>query len=154
MQRFIGSSKNGLNSLESRVHGLEMALDEISYDLALSNGRVPNDAADNQCCKMPGTEFLSPKFWRRTEGRFSTSRLSLSGGNLQSVSAAQSTPDDDDDASFRTYENSRKLHHQGGFAMNSFADANDYRYQSCNVAGFDGAASSAVFTSPVNMGSR
>ncbi|KAH9709207.1 TORTIFOLIA1-like protein 4 [Citrus sinensis] len=68
LQRFIGSSQSGMNSLETRVHGLEMALDEISYDLALSNGRIlNNNAAENTCCKLPGAEFLSSKFWRRAE---------------------------------------------------------------------------------------
>ncbi|ESR51757.1 hypothetical protein CICLE_v10030884mg [Citrus x clementina] len=77
LQRFIGSSQSGMNSLETRVHGLEMALDEISYDLALSNGRIlNNNAAENTCCKLPGAEFLSSKFWRRAEGRSSTSRCS------------------------------------------------------------------------------
>ena len=39
-----------------------MALDEISYDLAVSSGKIPNtDSADNTCCKLPGAEFLSPK---------------------------------------------------------------------------------------------
>lgn len=77
LQRFIGSSQSGMNSLETRVHGLEMALDEISYDLALSNGRILNNtAAENTCCKLPGAEFLSSKFWRRAEGRSSTSRCS------------------------------------------------------------------------------
>ncbi|XP_039072108.1 TORTIFOLIA1-like protein 4 isoform X2 [Hibiscus syriacus] len=81
LQKFIGSSQSGINSLETRVNGLEMALDEISYDLAVSGGRIPNmDSADNTCCKMPGTEFLSPKFWRKTEGRFSTSRFSADSG--------------------------------------------------------------------------
>ncbi|KAL1172658.1 hypothetical protein V6Z11_A05G363100 [Gossypium hirsutum] len=68
LQKFIGSSQSGINSLETRVNGLEMALDEISYDLSLSNGRIPNmDSADKTCCKLPGTEFLSPKFWRKPE---------------------------------------------------------------------------------------
>ncbi|TYH73961.1 hypothetical protein ES332_D05G365400v1 [Gossypium tomentosum] len=68
LQKFIGSSQSGINSLETRMNGLEMALDEISYDLSLSNGRIPNmDSADKRCCKLPGTEFLSPKFWRKTE---------------------------------------------------------------------------------------
>ncbi|KAE8688295.1 ARM repeat superfamily protein, putative isoform 2 [Hibiscus syriacus] len=76
LQKFIGSSQSGINSLETRVNGLEMALDEISYDLAISSGRIPNtDSPDNTCCKLPDAEFLSPKFWRKTEGRFSTSRI-------------------------------------------------------------------------------
>ncbi|KAL5100400.1 hypothetical protein RYX36_004727 [Vicia faba] len=79
LQRFIGTSQTGMNSLETRVHGLEMALDEISYDLAVSSGRIPNtDAIEDMCCKLPGTDFLSSKFWKKTEGRYSTtSRFSF-----------------------------------------------------------------------------
>ncbi|KAG6585810.1 TORTIFOLIA1-like protein 4, partial [Cucurbita argyrosperma subsp. sororia] len=76
LQSFIGSSQSGLNSLEKRVHGLEMALDEISYDLGLSSGRVTNSGyAENSCCKLPGAEFLSSKFWRRAEERHSGSKF-------------------------------------------------------------------------------
>ncbi|KAK8655380.1 hypothetical protein V6N13_107960 [Hibiscus sabdariffa] len=80
LQKFIGSSQSGINSLETRVNGLEMALDEISYDLAISSGRIPNmDSPDNTCCKLPGAEFLSPKFWRKSDGRFSSSRDQVRG---------------------------------------------------------------------------
>lgn len=67
----MGSSQSGIQSLESRVSGLEMALDEISCDLVVSNGRVPKNSscAGDSCSKLPGTEFLSPKFWRKTEER-------------------------------------------------------------------------------------
>ncbi|PKA51460.1 Microtubule-associated protein SPIRAL2-like [Apostasia shenzhenica] len=69
LQRFIGSSQNGIHSLETRVHSLEIALDEISRDLAASSGRMPgSDPSAKTCCHLPGTEFLSSKFWRRTEG--------------------------------------------------------------------------------------
>ena len=33
---------NEMHSLETRVHGLELALDEISYDLAVYSGRMTN----------------------------------------------------------------------------------------------------------------
>uniref|UniRef100_A0A7N0ULI2 TORTIFOLIA1/SINE1-2 N-terminal domain-containing protein n=1 Tax=Kalanchoe fedtschenkoi TaxID=63787 RepID=A0A7N0ULI2_KALFE len=72
LQRFMGSSQNGMNALESRVHGLEMALDEISHDLAMSNGRM---SSSETCCKLPGAEFLSPKFWRRSEGKYFNSKM-------------------------------------------------------------------------------
>ncbi|CAH2033793.1 unnamed protein product [Thlaspi arvense] len=61
LQKFMGSSQSGIQSLESRVSGLEMALDEISSDLAVSNGR----ASKNSSC---GGESCS-KFWRKTEER-------------------------------------------------------------------------------------
>ncbi|KAG5522878.1 hypothetical protein RHGRI_034877 [Rhododendron griersonianum] len=79
LQKFMGSSQNGMLSLETRVQGLELALDEISYDLAMSTGRMSKvDSAGSTCCKLPGGEFLSPKFWRRTEPRNSISHFSPS----------------------------------------------------------------------------
>ncbi|XP_061360288.1 TORTIFOLIA1-like protein 3 [Gastrolobium bilobum] len=81
LQKFIGNSQNGMHSLETRVHGLELAVDEISNDLALSSGRMMNsDALENTCCLLPGAEFLSSKFWRKTQGRYSSSRFSRPGG--------------------------------------------------------------------------
>jgi len=69
----MGSSQNGIRSLETRVNGLEMVLDEISRDLAASSGRIPNSEPDtNACC------ILSPKFWRRHDGGRYTSRYSIS----------------------------------------------------------------------------
>ncbi|KAG2318757.1 hypothetical protein Bca4012_055055 [Brassica carinata] len=71
LQKFMGSSQSGIQSLESRVSGLEMALDEISCDLAVSNGRVPKTSSceGESCSKLPGTELLSHKYWRKTEER-------------------------------------------------------------------------------------
>ncbi|XP_071736470.1 TORTIFOLIA1-like protein 5 [Rutidosis leptorrhynchoides] len=75
LQNFIGNSRSGMNSLETRVNGLEKALDEISYDLAISMGRVPNTDA---CCMS--TEFLSPKYWWRAESSsFSSPRSPFRG---------------------------------------------------------------------------
>ncbi|KAK4263325.1 hypothetical protein QN277_028755 [Acacia crassicarpa] len=74
LQQFIGSSQSGMNYLETRVQGLEMALDEISHDLAVSRGRLSNtDAAEDG--KPHASEFLSSKFWKKTEGRCSAPRL-------------------------------------------------------------------------------
>ncbi|KAJ9563815.1 hypothetical protein OSB04_008975 [Centaurea solstitialis] len=80
LQKFMGSSRSGMNSLETRVNGLEKALDEISYDLAISTGRV----SSNESCCM-GTEFLSPKYWWRTEDQFSSPRSPFRGSH-QSLS--------------------------------------------------------------------
>ncbi|KAL9268421.1 TORTIFOLIA1-like protein [Drosera capensis] len=72
LQSFMGTSHSGISSLESRVSGLEHTLGEISYDLASQTGSMPNNEyAGNIWCSLPGTEFLSPKFWRKTEGRYS-----------------------------------------------------------------------------------
>ncbi|KAI3818169.1 hypothetical protein L1987_11972 [Smallanthus sonchifolius] len=65
LQKSIGSSRSGMNSLETRVNGLEKVLDEMSYDLALSTGRV---SSTESCCM--GNEFLSPEYWWRAEGSF------------------------------------------------------------------------------------
>ncbi|KAK4779670.1 hypothetical protein SAY87_015776 [Trapa incisa] len=77
LQKFMGNSQSGMNSLESRVQGLEMALEGISFDLGLSKERILNcDSPDKTCCKLPGANFLSSKLWGKAEGRYSTSRLS------------------------------------------------------------------------------
>ncbi|KAF5726782.1 ARM repeat superfamily protein putative isoform 3 [Tripterygium wilfordii] len=113
LQRFIGSSRSGINSLETRVHGLEKALDEISYDLAVSHGRIPNpESSENICCKLPGAEFLSPKLWRRTGSRYSTSRYCSSGSMIK-------------EASSEIYKlDGQSFHHRSreGFIMNPLAD--------------------------------
>jgi hypothetical protein len=68
----MGSSQSGIRSLETRVNGLEMVLDEISRDLAASSGRITNSEPDtNACC------ILSPKFWRRHDGGRYMSRYSV-----------------------------------------------------------------------------
>lgn len=88
LQRFMGNSQNGMQSLEARVHGLELALDEISLDLAVSTGRMSlNNADGTTCCKLPGTNFLTWKLWRRTEGRSSTSHLLASRGTPSMAAA-------------------------------------------------------------------
>ncbi|MED6136697.1 hypothetical protein PIB30_058171 [Stylosanthes scabra] len=109
LQRFIGSSQSGLNSLETRVNGLEMALDEISYDLAVSSGRIPNtDATEDMCCKLPGSDFLSSKFWKKTESRFSSSG---------------SIPSPDNSKQMLTTNNRRRFQHRrGGFFVNPLSE--------------------------------
>ncbi|KAL5543778.1 hypothetical protein UlMin_007562 [Ulmus minor] len=88
LQRFIGSSQNGIRSLETRVHGLELALDEISYDLAVTSGRMTKtDSSSTTCCLLPGIDFLSSKFWRKTEGRYIAPRISTASSGTPSVPA-------------------------------------------------------------------
>ncbi|GMI66044.1 hypothetical protein like AT5G62580 [Hibiscus trionum] len=60
LQRFICSSQTGMNSLETRVHGLELALDEISYDLAVSTGRM-STSIGTTCCLFPAA--VAPHPW-------------------------------------------------------------------------------------------
>ncbi|KAG6766420.1 TORTIFOLIA1-like protein 4 [Populus alba x Populus x berolinensis] len=134
LQRFMGSSQSGINSLETRVHGLEMAVNEISYDLAVSSGRIPRtDSVENTCCKLPGAEFLSSKLWRRTECRSSTSRFS-SSGNTQSLNSVCSIPVKN--ASIETYNpGSQRSQRQsmGGFVVNTLADVSSVNGQSSGL---------------------
>ncbi|KAH0466045.1 hypothetical protein IEQ34_006148 [Dendrobium chrysotoxum] len=82
LQRFIGNSQKGIHSLEARVLNLELALDNMSRDIAsASSGRVMNnDQAAKMCCRLPGTEFFSPKFWRRAESRYTSRFLTYKQG--------------------------------------------------------------------------
>ncbi|XP_074350493.1 TORTIFOLIA1-like protein 3 [Apium graveolens] len=74
LQGFIGTSQNSMHSFESCVHGLDLALDEISLDLAVSAGRISvTRSAGTTCCRLPGAEFLYSKLWRGTEGQISAS---------------------------------------------------------------------------------
>lgn len=77
VQKFIGSTQSGMHSLETRVRGLELALDGISRDLAVSTRQQtsPKRKTGFTCCKLPGAEFLSSKPWKRT-GRTLSSRFS------------------------------------------------------------------------------
>lgn len=124
LQRFIGSSQNGMRSLETRVHGLELALDEISYDLAVTSGRMTNtDSLGAKCCLLPGADFLSSKFWRKTEGRYSSSRISTSSGT-PSVAAMRYRADKNGNAETSKPEN-RRFRLQGGgggFIVNPLAE--------------------------------
>ncbi|GAB4839891.1 hypothetical protein Ancab_020600 [Ancistrocladus abbreviatus] len=96
LQSFMGTSQSGISSLETRVSGLERALDEISYDLAVQSGRFPNDSVGNTCCMLPGAEFLSPKFWRRAEGRCSAPKSCCSGSMPNRDSGAETIEMSDD----------------------------------------------------------
>ncbi|CAN6239485.1 unnamed protein product [Urochloa humidicola] len=108
LQKFMGKSENGMNSLETRVHGLEMALDEISRDLAFSSGRMSNREPDvKMCC------ILSPKFWRRHGGGRSSSRFSTTD------------PASSSEESRTSYKWERqKFGLQGGFVTNPLAEPN------------------------------
>ncbi|XP_047324673.1 TORTIFOLIA1-like protein 4 [Impatiens glandulifera] len=84
LQRFIGSSQNGIESLETRVNGIEKALDEISRaGVGVGAGRrlVPLPSSST-CCSIPGAEFLTPRYWRRSESssHLTTTNLSYSSG--------------------------------------------------------------------------
>ncbi|KAI8543537.1 hypothetical protein RHMOL_Rhmol08G0226300 [Rhododendron molle] len=124
LQNFIGSSQNGMRSLETRVQGFELALNEISYDLALTNGRMSNmDSKRTSCCSLPGAEFLSPKFWRRTGPRrhsisqFSSSRVT------PPIAAIRDLADRNGNAETFKLENRRfRGQNSGGFIVNPLAE--------------------------------
>ena len=83
---FVLTSQPQLRSLETRGHSLELALDEISFDLAVSNKKAYHtDSAGASCCMLTDADFLNYKFWRKTEGRRSASRLSSSQTTQSSI---------------------------------------------------------------------
>ncbi|XP_038678889.1 TORTIFOLIA1-like protein 3 [Tripterygium wilfordii] len=122
IQRFIGSSQTGIQTLETRMHGLELALDEISYDLAVTNGKMANTGSHGTtCCPLPGAEFLSPKFWRRTEPHHMTSKFSTSNGIP--LAAMRRRGDKNGSAgTFMLDQNRLQLQGGGGFIVNPLAE--------------------------------
>ncbi|XP_078174321.1 TORTIFOLIA1-like protein 3 [Carex rostrata] len=109
LQKFMGTSQNGIHSLETRVHGIEMALDEISRDLSSGRNSNANDNEAYTCCRLPGTEFLSAKYWRRNEGRYS-SRFSVS--------------ETGESRSSYKWDRQRFAQQGGGFVVNPLAEIN------------------------------
>lgn len=86
IQKFMGSTQSGMHSLETRVHGLELALDEISHDLAVSTQRMSNRKTTPTCCTLPGARFFSSRLWKGT-GRSSSSQFPVSGESPTLVAA-------------------------------------------------------------------
>ncbi|OIW17710.1 hypothetical protein TanjilG_29060 [Lupinus angustifolius] len=118
LQKFMGSSQCGMQSLETRVHGLELALDEISHDLAISSGRMANyDVPSNACCLLPGAELLRSRFRRKTQGPYSSSRFSKSGGT-RSLAAMHYKADRNAETRLANH----RLRLDGGFITNPLAD--------------------------------
>ncbi|MED6150249.1 hypothetical protein PIB30_070569 [Stylosanthes scabra] len=118
LQKFIGSSQNGMRSLETRVHGLELALDEISYDLAISSGRMTNSRApSNTCCLLPGAEFWSSKFWRKTQDRYTSSQISRLGATPSLASRHYTT-----ERNSETKLTSHRFRGDGSFITNPLAE--------------------------------
>uniref|UniRef100_A0ACD6AJI0 Uncharacterized protein n=1 Tax=Avena sativa TaxID=4498 RepID=A0ACD6AJI0_AVESA len=122
LQRFMGSSQNGIRSLETRVNGLELALDEISRDLAASSGRMPNSEPDmNSCC------ILSPKFWRKNDGGRYSSRYA--------VTDIANYPEES--RTTQKWER-QKFGVQGGFVTNPLAETNTSSYLRSSVVAHEG----------------
>lgn len=115
IQCFIGSSQEGMRSLESRIHGLERIVDEMARALAVSTGRLPTSAikgGGDRCCKFPGTDFLCSKLWRKSEGRYAPIRLATSDVS-SSCKAGRATD---------IMENRRHKGMPDGFIVNPLAD--------------------------------
>lgn len=112
-----------MQSLETRVLGLELALDEISYDLAVSSGRMTKaNSHGATCCMLPGADFLSSKFWRKTEGRYSPSKFSTSTGTT-SLTGMDYGTDKNRSAEKLKLENRRsRFQSSGGFIVNPLAE--------------------------------
>ncbi|KAH9607585.1 hypothetical protein KSS87_016798 [Heliosperma pusillum] len=122
LQKFIGSSQDGMRTLETRVHGLERALDDISYDLAVSTARMSNvEPPRSSCCLLPGSDFLSSKFWRRPGAHCSTSRFSFSAGT-PSVSAMNGMTHRSPGNGIGLENRRFRLRGQGGIIMNPLAE--------------------------------
>lgn len=110
-------------SLESRVHGLELTLDEISLDLAVSTGRMSGtDSAGATCCKLPVAEFLRSKLWRRTEGRHSISRFSASGATSSAAAISNMADKNGNTDTFKLENRRFRLQGGGGFIVNPLAE--------------------------------
>ncbi|KAK1363352.1 microtubule-associated protein TORTIFOLIA1-like [Heracleum sosnowskyi] len=116
LQGFIGTSRNGMHALESRVHGLELALDEISYELAVPTGRMSNtNSSMKMCCKLPGTGFISSKFGR-------TNSPLLAVHNMSDENCRSST--------HRLKDRRFQLQGDCGFILNPLAEVQDYSHRS------------------------
>ncbi|XP_027125822.2 TORTIFOLIA1-like protein 3 [Coffea arabica] len=123
LQKFMGSSQSGMRSLETRVRGLELALDEISLDLAVSTGRMSNAAsAGGLCCKLPGAEYLSSKLWKRTESRRATPMFTSSSATTAAASMLSVANKSEDSEVFKL--DNRRSRYQGGHGiiMNPLAE--------------------------------
>ncbi|KAM0914453.1 hypothetical protein ACQ4PT_011620 [Festuca glaucescens] len=118
LQKFMGSSQNGIRSLETRVNGLEMALDEISREMAASSGRMPNSEPGMNSCCIP-----SPKFWRRNDGGRYSSRYPVT--DIANYSGESRTS--------HKWER-QKFGVQGGFVTNPLAEPNASFVRSTLVA--------------------
>ncbi|CAH9087517.1 unnamed protein product [Cuscuta epithymum] len=97
LETFIGSSQNGMNSLEKRVNGLEKVLDEMLHCLGFSTPMIPTT------CR---TEFLSPSMWRKQEGlNYNTSCVLSTRGQSEK---SMMTPEKVETAQILTENDARK----------------------------------------------
>ncbi|KAK4747302.1 hypothetical protein SAY87_026339 [Trapa incisa] len=111
LQKFMGSSQSGMRSLETRVHSLELALDEMSYDLAVTSGRMTRlDSSTTTCCMLP-SNFLGSWIWRKHGAQNFNSRLTTS--TQTPAGATRFRSDRSNDSEPYSLENFR-FQHRGG----------------------------------------
>lgn len=122
----MGNSQAGICSLETRVHGIEKALVELSHDLVVSSTRKADNDLAVHCCKIPGAEFLSSKFWRRTEGRYSSMFSVIDGLPTLRVRCSR------ENAVNSIRREKWTFGHQGGLVVNPLAEVSP---QSCEHHG-------------------
>ncbi|CAM8919209.1 unnamed protein product [Rhodiola kirilowii] len=137
LHKFIGSSQTGMQTLETRVHGLEVAVNGISRDLAASSkaplelGRTPT------CCIFPGTDFLSSKFLRKTDvrepvSRFSRSRVTSPFSSLRFLKKKRSSK------TSQIQSPVFKLNGGGGFIVNPLAEIQTEPLRMMGASSLDG----------------
>ncbi|CAO2829168.1 unnamed protein product [Amaranthus hypochondriacus] len=142
IQRFMGNSQSGIDSLETRVTGLERVLGEISHDLAIQSGKISNnDLAGSTCC--PSTEFLSPKFWRRTEGRPTISKSSHLGSMFNKESSFETPPTD----VYKHHDHQNEGTYRDSWGSVKSIGQNVQRGRNCSPRSFDSASNATCITS-------
>ncbi|XP_019164868.1 PREDICTED: microtubule-associated protein SPIRAL2-like [Ipomoea nil] len=143
LERFIGSSQNGMNSLEERVNGLERVLDEMQQCLGFSGRRIPTtDYTGSTCFMLPRAEFLSPKFWRKQEGQSYNTSFSLSSRS-QPENTMHMMPGEDDIAQTLIENSSRNRHpsmHGTGETLESSSTRKWESARGCLAGRLNGAA--------------
>jgi len=112
-----------MHSLETRVRGLELALDEISYDLAVSSGRMTSTYSNRTtCCLLPGADFLSSKFWKKAEGWYSNSRIYSSKGTPLSAAVRHRADRNGHSETINLGNQRLQLQGGGGLIVNPLAE--------------------------------
>jgi hypothetical protein len=105
------------------VRGLELTLDEISYDLALSSGRMTNtDSNKTTCCLLPGADFLSSRFLKKTEGWYSNSRIYSSRGTPLSAAVRHRADRNGHSETINLGNQRLRLQGGGGLIVNPLAE--------------------------------
>ncbi|KAL8140762.1 hypothetical protein V2J09_006783 [Rumex salicifolius] len=138
LQTFIRTSQDGMRSLETRVNGLETALTDMSYDMAVSTTRLArSDPPRNSCCLLPSSDFLSSKFWRRSVGEQRRFSFPITTSSVATICEATARSP----ASSTFKPENRKFNRNGGaggFIVNPLAEvqADSRRLSEMSSTGF------------------